>query len=376
MTVRAMFEVPRLHLGSGTIATLPEELDRLRIRRPFLVTDRGLVQCGVASKVIQALRGRPVAEFVGVPENPHFAVADQAAEEYRRQGCDAVVAVGGGSVIDVGKFVAVLAGHGGRTADFVAPADRITAATAPIIALPTTAGTGSEASPDAGIHPTPTTRSAGITSTYVVPKVAICDPDLTVSLPPRLTACTGLDALSHCIEGYLSVTDCPLADALALDGVGRAWRFLDAAFRDGSDLEARREMMLAAFAGGVAIGKGLGPAHAIAITVGDQGLQHGLLSALGIVASAAAMHRHVPARVDDIARAMGLGSGAEVATAVRARMATLGLPTSLAAAGYRVGDVGEIARVAQASHFNLTSPHRPSAEEFETMIRSIAERLT
>lgn len=370
--MRPMFEIPRLHLAPGAVQALPAELDRLGIQRPLFVTDSGVVRHRVFARVLSELREPTVTVFDRVPENPYFDVADSAVVAYRRLKCDSVVAVGGGSVIDVAKFVAVLAGHGGRTADFAGRSERITAATVPIVAVPTTAGTGSESSPDAGIHPNPHERSTGITSTYVVPRVAICDPELTTTLPPCLTASTAMDALSHCIEGYLAITDCPYADAIALDGIARGWRAMPLVFGNPSDISARREMMLAAFAGGIAIGKGLGPAHAIAITLGDQGLQHGLLSALGVVAMIGAMNRHSPDRVRMVAGAMGLSAGALIEAEVRERMQHLGLPTDLASAGYRLGDVKELARVAEASHFNLSSPYRPDAAEFELMIHSIA----
>jgi 4-hydroxybutyrate dehydrogenase len=135
----------------------------------------------------------------------------------------------------------------------------------PLVVVPTTAGTGSEASPDAGIHPTATTRSVGMSSEDLIPNVAILDPGLTLSPSPRLTAATAIDALSHCVEGYFSRRRSPLVDALLLDGIRPVGRALPAAFADGSNLEARAELMLAAFAGGVGIGMGLGPAHAIAI---------------------------------------------------------------------------------------------------------------
>jgi 4-hydroxybutyrate dehydrogenase len=368
--VSFVLKMPKLIFGEGCSRFLSDELAELGAQRPLLVTDRGLLACGVFARATATLR-MPSLVYADVAENPTFDGVDRATEFLRKEGCDVVVAVGGGSVIDTAKMVAVLAGHGGSAADYVGHSERITTSTAPLIVLPTTAGTGSEASPDAGIHPTSNSRSSGVTSPHVIPRAAICDPGLTVTMPPKLTACTGLDALSHCIEGYLSIADSPLIDAMALDGVRRVWRYIEPATADGQDMEARGQLMLGAFSGGVAIGKGLGPAHAIAITVGDQGLHHGMLSGLGMVATIAMMHEHIPDRVDDVAVAMGLSSGGKIEVSLRRLLEKLNLPGSLRAMGYRTGDLSELAQAAAASHFNLTSRYRPSEEHYADMLRSI-----
>jgi 4-hydroxybutyrate dehydrogenase len=192
-------------------------------------------------------------------------------------------------------------------------------------------------------------------------------------MPSGLTAATGLDALSHCIEGYLSTSFCPPADALALDGIRRVFRYLPKAIEDGSDLDARMQMMIAAFAGGVAIGKGLGPAHAIAIAGGDRGLHHGLLSAIGLLASMPVMERECPERMRTIGDAIELAEYERPSDAVRALMISLGLPTSLAAVGYQAGDISELAGRAAMSHFNLTSPYAPIEAEFGRMIEMVLD---
>ena len=363
-------KLPKLVFGPGSVRLLSEELAALGAKLPLLITDRGLIACGVFERVISSL-GVQLPVYADVPENPTFDGVDQAAALLRARHCDVVVAVGGGSVIDTAKLVAVLAGHAGSAADYVGYSEKITAATAPLVVLPTTAGTGSEASPDAGIHPKSNSRSSGVTSQHVVPTVAICDPDLTMTMPPRLTACTALDALSHCIEGYLSISHSPPADAMALDGVRRVWQFVAAATADGQDREARMQLMLGAFYGGVAIGQGLGPAHAIAITVGDQGQHHGMLSGLGLVATIATMHEHVPERVNDVARAMGLSGGEMIEASLRQLLEQLRLPANLRDMGYRPGDLNELAHAAAASHFNLTSRYHPGAEEYARMLQKI-----
>ena len=368
--VNFVLKMPKLVFGPGTSRLLSNELTSMGAKRPLLITDRGLIACGVFERV-QSPLGAQLPVFADVPENPTFAGVDHATALLRERHCDVVVAVGGGSVIDTAKMVAVLAGHSGCAADYVGHSEKITAATAPLIVLPTTAGTGSEASPDAGIHPTSNSRSSGVTSLHVVPTVAICDPDLTMTLPPRLTACTALDALSHCIEGYLAIGDAPLTDAMALDGVTRVWQYIEAATADGQNREARTQLMLGAFYGGVAIAKGLGPAHAIAITVGDQDLHHGMLSGLGVVATIATMHQQVPERVNAVAGAMGLSGGEQIEGSLRRLFGKLRLPASLRDMGYRPGDLNELARAAAASHFNLTSRYRPGEAEYARMLQNI-----
>jgi 4-hydroxybutyrate dehydrogenase len=366
-------QIPRAYFAKGAVRVLPSELVALGVKRPLLLTDAGLVKCGVFDMVAAKLAEIDYAVFDAVPENPTYEGVDRAAAIYRAQQCDGVVAIGGGSVIDTAKLTAVLAGHPGQASDYVGHSDRVTAATAPLIVVPTTAGTGSEASPDAGIHPDARSTSSGITSRHVVPRAAICDPETTISMPPRLTAATGLDALSHCIEGFLSKTFCPPADAMALDGIRRVFRHLPSATADGSNPDARMEMIIAAFEGGVAVGKGLGPAHAIAISCGDQGLHHGMLSAIGIVASLPLMEKQIPERVRVLAESMGLRPGQSAVDGVQALMARVGLPNSLSDVGYATNDLDALAGEAARSHFNWSSPYAPTKEEFAQMIRAVLD---
>ena len=268
------------------------------------------------------------------PRNPLFADVDGGAARYVRHACDSVIALGGGSVIDTAKFIALLATNPGSVADYAGVPGVAHGAAAPLIVIPTTAGTGSEASPSAGIHPDAATASAGMNSRHLVPRVAILDPDFTLGLPARLSAATGIDALSHCIEGYLSKKDQPLGVPIALDGIARVARHLRRVVADGGDRDARAGMMLAAYAGGVSIGMGLGPAHAIALTCSDQGFHHGALSGIGLVATLDAIAAHAPQRVAEVATAFGVDSSTSLARGIAALMRELGLPATLAELGY------------------------------------------
>jgi alcohol dehydrogenase class IV len=271
-------------LGAGAAeATLAGILRDLNIRRPLLVTDGGVMRSPAYARASDAL-GVQAAVFAETPPNPTEEAVERALAVYRASSCDGVVALGGGSPIDLAKAVALLATHPGPLMQYAAilgGISRITSAVAPVVAVPTTAGTGSEVGRGALItlrdH-----RKLGLISPHLIPKHAVCDPTLTLTLPPRLTAATGMDALAHCIETFLSPRLNPVADAIALDGAGRAFRHIEKATRNGQDLETRLEMMTAALMGGLCFQKGLGAVHSLSHSLGgleEPTLHHGTLNA-------------------------------------------------------------------------------------------------
>lgn len=367
-TEPSALNLPRVLFAAGSLSALAAELESLGVHKPLLVTDQGLVGAGLAAKAIAACGKNTPAVFDNVTENPMFSDVDKGAAFYAQQGCDGVVALGGGSVIDTAKMIALLGTNPGSVADYAGVRNAPHGPSAPLIVIPTTAGTGSEASPSAGIHPDATSASVGMGSRHLVPVLAILDPDLTRSLPPRLTAATGIDALSHCIEGFLSKKHIPLGKSIALDGIARVARYLRRAATDREDAEARGEMMLAAFAGGAAIGMGLGPAHAVAIVCSDQGFHHGLLSGIGLVATLDATSAHVPGRAAEIAVALGLERTASLSQAIASLMRELGLPATLAELNYTPRDIDALATAAHQSHFNFFAPFHPTAEDYVGML--------
>ena len=193
----------RIQLDHGALALLGEEMAALGITRPLVVTDRGIVHAGLLERLLAELPERAAAEiFDDTPANPTEAAAKTAASTYREAGCDGVIGLGGGSSMDLAKAVALLATHGGPLGQYAlieGGATRITAAVAPVVAVPTTAGTGSEVA-RASVMVMDDGRKLGVISPHLIPKLALCDPDLTLGLPPGLTAATGLDALAHCVE--------------------------------------------------------------------------------------------------------------------------------------------------------------------------------
>ena len=229
-----IYYVTQIQFEYGAVKLLKQECERVGIRRPLIVTDAGVKAAGVLQKALDALPGLPVAVFDQTPSNPTEAAVRAAAQMYKDNRCDGLIAVGGGSAIDCAKGVAIAATHDGPLTHYATiegGSPRITEKAAPLIAVPTTSGTGSEVARGAIIivddH-----RKLGFHSWHLVPRTAICDPELTLGLPPRLTAATGMDAIAHCMETFMSAAFNPPADGIALDGLERGWGHIERATRD------------------------------------------------------------------------------------------------------------------------------------------------
>ena len=360
---------PRVLFDFGAVRSIGGELAGLGVRRPLLLSDAGLVACGAVKRVLDALPADIEATvFDGIPPNPTVAGVEAAAEAYREHGCDGVLALGGGSVMDSGKAVRVAVTHEGPILDYLRDPGRVTADVAPLVTVPTTAGTGAELTMGGGIHPDATTRALGLRSAHIKPDLAICDPELALTLPPSLTAATGMDAFGHCLEAYLAKKDDPPGAAIALDGIRRVVRHVERAYADGTDREARWHMQMAALQGGMAIYRGLGPVHALANTFGDADLHHGML----VTVSAPAVVRFYEGRLDsglaDIAAAMGQRGKPDVARGIEELNARLGLPGSLREMGYDKSDLDDMSADAAASHFNLAARAVPTRDEYRQII--------
>lgn len=361
---------PRVQFDFGAVKLLRQELETLGVKRPLFITDKGVVQAGVFASVERAMGGQAdLAVFDETPENPTIAGVERAAAAYRARQADGIVAVGGGSVIDTAKAVSVLATHGGRIADFFGRPDRIRSDTAPLVAVPTTAGTGSEASRGAGIHHHEHARGHGINSPFIVPKVAICDPELTYSLPPRLTAGTGMDALGHAVENFFAKPRNPMGDPIALDASARVFGYIERATANGQDKDARWHMMMAALQA-MMCGKGLGPVHALANTFGDQGLHHGAMVTIAMPAVLRRYEARYPEKTRQLAAAIGLKSGMP-AEAVAEMNERLGIPATMRKLGYKGGDLAELAEESYQSFFNTTAPYHPSIEDYHVLVEEV-----
>ena len=369
MLMNPLGPLPRLLFGAGAVSKVRDALADVGVCRPLLLSDRGLERAGIVAAAARAMPDATIL-YLDVPENPTGADTDAAFAVYRSEGCDGVVALGGGSVIDSAKFVVALAGGTvARAAELIGRPELI-GEVAPLIAIPTTVGTGSESSPVSALHTEPGGPAIGTRSPRLVPRVAICDSDLARTLPRRLIAATGIDALSHCIEGYFADPANPVFDALALDGIVRVFGDLRAALEPDGD-DARGSLMAAAFAGGAAIHKGLGPAHAVALACGQQDLHHGTLIGLALPWTVGTVAARAPAKADRIAAALGLSGGDKLAEAIRRLGRDLGLPETLSEVGFVAKSIGTLIDRMVASPFNRTSPYAPTREEY----RRIAEAL-
>jgi hypothetical protein len=369
----------RIQFEFGALKLLESELQLLGIRRPLVVTDKGVVAAGLWRKVKEKLPGNmPVALYDGTPENPTEAAMRDALKIYKDEGCDGIIAIGGGSPMDLAKGVALMATHPGNSLQPYAMveggAPKITAKVAPIVAIPTTAGTGSEVS-RGGVIIMDSGRKLAIGSPHLIPKLALIDPELTLGLPPHLTAGTGMDAFTHNIECFLSNAYNPPADAIALDGLEKAWNNVERATRDGQDREARTNMAMAAMEGAMVFQKGLGAVHALSHPTGGlkgYRLHHGTLNAVYLPAVLRFNAPAVGEKYKRVAQVLGLpasdGNAEGIANAVAALNERLGIPKGLGAMGLKQAEVEKIAEGALGDHCHLSTPRQPTKAQYVELI--------
>ncbi len=371
-----IYYVTQVQLDFGAVKLLKQECERVGISRPLVVTDAGVRAAGVLQRALDALAGLEVAVFDQTPSNPNEAAVRAAAAMYRAQRCDGLVAVGGGSAIDCAKGVAIAATHEGPLVHYATiegGSPRITERVAPLIAVPTTAGTGSEVARGA-ILIVDDGRKLGFHSWHIVPKAAICDPELTLGLPAGLTAATGMDAIAHCMETFMAAAFNPPADGIALDGLARGWAHIERATRNGADREARLNLMSASMQGAMAFQKGLGCVHSLSHSLGgaDPRLHHGTLNAMFLPAvvkfNAEAPSVRQDHRLERMAQAMGLASASDIPLAIQDMNARLGLPTGLGAMGVTPAMFPRVIEGALADHCHKTNPRLASAQDYEAML--------
>jgi alcohol dehydrogenase class IV len=276
--------ITQIQLDFGAVRQLAAECERTGMRKALVVSDAGVRAAGVLDRALEALGATPHAVYDQTPSNPTEAAVRAAVALLRAERCDGLVAVGGGSSIDLAKGVAIAAVYPGPLKSYATiegGSPKIGAEVLPLIAVPTTAGTGSEVARGA-IVIVDDGRKLGFHSWHLVPKTAICDPELTLGLPPALTAATGMDAIAHCMETFMAPAVNPPADGIALDGLERAWSHIERATRDGADREARWNMMSASAQGALAFQKGLGCVHSLSHSLGgvNPKLHHGTLNAM------------------------------------------------------------------------------------------------
>ncbi|MDR6869949.1 alcohol dehydrogenase class IV [Bosea sp. BE125] len=365
-----------IKFGFGEIAGIEADLAGLGVRKPLIIADKGVVAAGLIAGVqgqSATLQAAPV--FDATPTNPTEEAVEAALALYRQHGCDGLVAIGGGSPIDLAKGVALLASHDGPLENYAAilgGIPKITASVAPVIAVPTTSGTGSEVG-RAALITLRDGRKLGFISPHLIPKLAICDPELTLGLPAWLTAATGMDAVTHCIETYLSPRENPPAEAIALDGLKRAIAFIEPAVKDGSDREARKEMMMAALQGGMTFQKGLGAVHALSHPLGglkEVSLHHGTLNAVLLPAVLRFNEPEAKTKYAQIRRTLGLAPESDLAAWIAGLVNRLGMPASLSQMGLPHAVIPAIAEAAVKDHSSATNPRAASAADYAAMLEA------
>jgi alcohol dehydrogenase class IV len=375
-TEPAAFTFPnRILFGEGSRRGIGSELARLGISRPLVVTDAGLTALGIVDEVAGHIRSK--ALHATVSANPTEADCLAALDTYRSRGCDGLVGLGGGSPIDTAKAVRLLVTHPGCLADYDVTSGgmhRITSNLPPMVAVPTTAGTGSEAGRGALIQLPKTGRKTAIVSPHLLPTLAVCDPELTRSLSPSLTAGTGFDAFSHAVESYLSKTFHPICDGIALESLRHLSHGLEASVRDGANATARRSMMIAALLAGISFHKGLGAVHALSHALGSRGrAHHGTLNAILMPYVLRFNREASEVRLNDLAVHMGLGRSADGAghliTLTELLLKRLPLANRLGDIdGLERGQIPHYAALALKDHCLATNPREASQADLEEIL--------
>jgi len=366
----AHFSFPTtIHFGPGARKLAGAHLRDRGLRRPLVVTDRALARLPVLAEFMEHLRtGLDVGVFSGVHGNPTASQVTEGANAFRTHRADCVIGFGGGAALDVAKVVALMAVHEGHVLEYAWDHPQVR----PIfddlpyfIALPTTSGTGSEVGRSSVVSEDDTHLKRIVFSPKLLAKAVFADPEVTLGLPAAVTAATGMDALTHNVESYLSPAYHPLCDGIALEGTRIAARALATAVREPGNLGARADMMMASMMGAIAFQKDLGAVHSCAHALGAVcDLHHGLANALMIEPVMRFNQDAAPAKFAELAHAVGAGSGEAFVPWLAALKRRIGIPASLAAAGVQREQIGRLADVAVADICHRTNPRPCTREDF------------
>lgn len=357
----------RMEFGPGVLAKLPAVISSFHSSKVMLVTDPGVVKAGLLNKVASILDGQySYVVYDRVPSDPNTDAIEEIYRQAAVKAVDCIVAVGGGSAIDAAKGVSCLAGNGGSLRTY-GGVNKVPGKGLPLVAIPTTAGTGSEFTIFAVLSDLKDEIKFTISSLYIAPDVAICDPEMTLTLPPKVTAATGMDALTHAVESYTSRIATPVTDVLCLEAIRLLYRYLPVAVNNGSDLEARSNVMLAASLAGMVMNDAyLGLSHAIASPLGAHfHIPHGMANAVMLPYVMEYNYMASPGKYGRMATAMGMGNSGNLyedarsaIEAVRQVTSLCHVPTSLREVGAKEEVLKQVAKDALLSiqlRFNCRS---------------------
>ena len=372
MTItRFAFPTP-IHFGAGARRLLGPHLLEQGLKRPLIVTDRALAALPVAAEFRSHLQGLDVAVFDGVFGNPTCAQVMAGAAAFKAHGADGVIAFGGGAALDVGKLVALMAVHEGDVLEYVwdHPQLRpIVHALPCLVAVPTTSGTGSEVGRSAVVSENDSHVKRTVFSPAILARAVFADPELTLALPPAVTAATGMDALTHNIESYLSPAYHPLCDGIALEGTRIAARALPIAVKEPGNIAARGDMMMSSMMGAIAFQKDLGAVHSCAHALGAVcDMHHGLANALMIDTVMAWNHEAAPEKFDELAHVCKVaGGGRAFVPWLKSLKESLGIRGPLAAHGVKKEQIPRLVEIATADICHQTNPRPCTAADFERL---------
>ena len=354
--------------GCGAVAELGDKLKEMGGTKAFCVYDGGVAASGIADRIVGILKGAgiEVVTYDKVGSEAPDSVVNAGADFARASGVDCVVGIGGGSCLDISKFFAILLSHPGPVSDYYAYKVPKHLPHVPIILIPTCSGTGSEVTAHGVVRDEATNKKEAV---LCYSDLSILDPELTVTAPPKVTAFTGMDAMSHAAEAYTSNANNPRSDVLALNAIGRIARNLERAYKNGADIEARTELALGSNLAGIAFNDaGVHFGHAIAHTFGlELGLAHGVGCALVLPEVLAFSEKVIPERVEDIRKALGAPEGQSAADYVRALMRKVDIP-SLKSMGHSREKCVSLAEPSMYDWFVIQSPFHVDASVMAEII--------
>ena len=374
MTITKFSFPTTIHFGAGARKLVGEHLNSLSLKRPLIVTDKGLAALPLIAELSRDLKaaGLSPAVYAGIWGNPTGSQAMNGAVAYKAHDADCVIGIGGGAALDVAKVVGLMATHPGDVMEYVWDHPQVRDINRPLphfIAMPTTAGTGSEVGRSSVISEEDTHVKRVIFSPQILAKAVFADPELTLGLPAHVTAATGMDALTHNVESYLSPAYHPLCDGIALEGTRIAARALVTAVLEPANLAARGDMMMSSMMGATAFQKDLGATHSCAHALGTVcDLHHGLANALMIDTVMAWNLEAVPAKFDELAHAAGvMGGGAAFVGWLKRLKQQIGIAPNLSAVGVKAEQMHQLVKIATTDICHQTNPRPCTAADFERL---------